>query len=247
MKEYILQLPSFEGPLDLLLHFVRTRNVDIRHILIAPICHDYLEFLRTCKEIDITLSSEWLAMTARLLYIKSCALLPARELDEAPGSESIWYDIEDPKAQLIRELLDRQRLLAIRRALPKLQALETKELATYTRGYLGEIERNRTFELGEISVFDLLGFCRQALARQKKSHTMEITVRHLRLSDVIRDILTHRLPRGTKKLFMHLLPLRWNLHQLIMTFLAVLELAKNGRVKLEQRDPFDNLEIERVK
>ena len=76
---------------------------------------------------------------------------------------------------------------------------------------------------------------------------MEITVRHLRLSDVIRDILTHRLPRGTKKLFMHLLPLRWNLHQLIMTFLAVLELAKNGRVKLEQRDPFDNLEIERVK
>ena len=60
-------MPSFEGPLDLLLHFVRTRELDIRRLPIAPICHDYLEFLRACEEIDLTLSSEWLAMAARLI------------------------------------------------------------------------------------------------------------------------------------------------------------------------------------
>lgn len=248
MKEYILQLPSFEGPLDLLLHFVRTRELDIRYLPIAPICHDYLEFLRACEEIDLTLSSEWLAMAARLIYIKSCTLLPGRALDEAPGTESLWMDVDDPKAQLIRELMDRERLLAIRKVMPMLRAGEEQSLASFTRAS-GEDDEDVevTRELGEIGIYDLLDLYRRVLLRRRRMRPMEIEVRQLRLSEVIREILSRWLPRGAKKLFRALLPVGFSLHQAVMTFLAVLELAKMDRVRLNQADPSDHLVIERVR
>lgn len=248
MKDYILQLASFEGPLDLLLHFVRTRDVDIRNLPIAPICRDYLEFLRACDEIDLTLSSEWLAMAARLIYIKSCVLLPSRGLDEAPGSESLWLDTEDPRAQLIRELLDRQRLMAIRKVLPFFQNRELIGLATYTRDAKpNKLEKSNSFNLDEISIFDLLEQYRNALSRYAKKRPVQVEVKHLRLSEVIRDILIRRLPRGVISLFRALLPARFSLHQAVMTFLAVLELARMGRVRLIQEDPLEQLSVERLK
>ena len=248
MREYILQLPTFEGPLDLLLHFVHTRDVDIRSLPIAPICHDYLEFLRACDEIDLTLSSEWLAMAARLIYIKSCTLLPSRGLDEAPGTESYWSDVEDPKAELIRELLERERLMAIRKALPGLQARESQELSTYTRRPPDEdSEPAASYELGELGIFDLLDIYRRVLIRRAKDRPMEVEVRHLRLSEVIRDLLTKWLPRGVTRLFRTLLPGNFTMHQAVMTFLAVLELARMGRVKLDQTDPFAQLSVHRMR
>ena len=248
MQDYILQLPSFEGPLDLLLHFVRTRDIDIRRLPIAPICHDYLEFLRACEEIDLTLSSEWLAMAARLIYIKSCTLLPSRALDEAPGNESLWPDTEDPKAQLIRELLDRERLVAIRQALPVFQTREARELATYTRpAEEPELDPSGAIDLGELSIFDLLDTYRQVLVRRAKNAPMELQVRHLRLSEVVREILNRWLPRGAMKIFRALLPQKFSMHLAVVTFMAVLELAKTGRVRLIQADPLDQLSIERVR
>ena len=184
MKDYILQLPSFEGPLDLLLHFVRTRELDIRNLPVAPICRDYLDYIRACEEIDFTLSSEWLAMAARLIYIKSCTLLPGRMLDEAPGTESLWMDTEDPKSQLIRELMDRERLVAIRNAMPGLRTKETESLASYHRAVEDDDEEQITYELGEIGIYDLLDLYRQVLLRREKHQTMEIEVRQLRLSEV---------------------------------------------------------------
>ncbi len=247
MREYILQLPSFEGPLDLLLHFVRTRELDIRNLPIAPICHDYLEFLRACGEIDLTLSSEWLAMAARLIYIKSCTLLPGRALDEAPGNESLW-DVEDPKAQLIRELMDRERLLAIRKVMPNLRNRESRSLSSFTRSERnGEDEIGTTYDLGEIGIFDLLDLYRRVLIRRERHRPMEIEVRQLRLSEVIREILSRWLPRGARKFFRALLPEEFSLHQAVMTFLAILELAKMGRVRLNQSGPYESLSIERVR
>jgi segregation and condensation protein A len=248
VKEYILQLPSFEGPLDLLLHFVRTRDIDIRRLPIAPICHDYLEFLRACEEIDLALSSEWLTMAARLIYIKSCTLLPSRGLDEAPGTESYWADVTDPKAALIRELLDRERLVAIRKVLPVLQARESQELGTYFRSQPDMDDNDKqTYELGELSIYDLLDLYRKTLIRREKGKAMEVEVRHLRLSEVIRELLTRWLPRGVTRMFRGLLPSRFSLHQAVMTFLAILELTKAGRIKLSQEDPYGQLSVERLR
>ena len=248
MKEYVLQLPSFEGPLDLLLHFVRTRDIDIRHLPIAPICRDYLEFLRACEEIDLTLSSEWLAMAARLLYIKSCTLLPGRGLDEAPGTESYWPDVEDPRGKLIRELMDRERLLAIRQVLPALRLRESTSLASHTRAQ-GEpdAESSRTYHLGEIGIYDLLDLYRRCLSRRKETGPLELEVKHLSLGEVIRDILRRWLPKGVTRLFRALLPERYSVHRAVMTFLAVLELARMGRVRMSQADPFDPLAVERLR
>jgi len=247
VRDYILQLPSFEGPLDLLLHFVRTRELDIRNLPVAPICRDYLEFLRVCDDIDLSLSSEWLAMAARLIYIKSCILLPGRYLDEAPGSESLWSDVEDPRGKLIRELLDRERLLAIRKISPSLRAMEAASLASYMRNVENDEEPQVTYDLGELGIFDLLDLYRRVLLRSEANRPMEIKVRHLRLSEVIREILSRFLPRGATKIFQALLPRQFNLHQAVMTFLAILELAKVGRVRLQQSDPYDQLSIERVR
>ena len=248
MKEYILQLPSFEGPLDLLLHFVRTRELDIRRLPIAPICHDYLEFLRACEEIDLTLSSEWLAMAARLIYIKSCTLLPGRMLDEAPGNESLWDDVEDPRQQLIRELMDRERLLAIRKVMPGLRLMEDASLGSFNRIRQDEDENGeRTYDLGEVGIYDLLDLYRRVLISHERRAPMEIEVKQMRLSEVIRELLGRWLPRGAVKFFRMLLPRDFNMHQAVMTFLAVLELAKVGRVKLSQSDPYDDLSVERLR
>lgn len=248
MRDYILQLPSFEGPLDLLLHFVRTRELDIRSLPIAPICHDYLEFLRACEEIDLALTSEWLAMAARLIYIKSCTLLPGRGLDEAPGTESYWDDVEDPRSQLIRELIDRERLVAIRNSIPEFRRREEIGLGTHTRNVdLEEEEREPTYDLGELSIYDLLDMYRRVFILREKRKPMEIQVKHLRLSEVIREILSRWLPRGAVKFFRSLLPEKYSLHEVVMTFLALLELAKGGRIRLNQPDPYENLSIERLR
>ena len=249
MRDYILKLPTFEGPLDLLIHFVHTNDVDIRHLPIAPICRKYLEFLRACEEIDLTLSSEWLAMAARLIYIKSCTLLPGKMLDEAPGSESWWDDVEDPKAALIRELLDRERLLAIRNALPAMRLLEEKSLDSYTRKGLGDFEFDeaKSYDLGEIGIYDLLDLYRQTLVRRHKHRPIEMEVRHLRLSDVVREILSRFLPKGVKQYFISLLPPDFDMHRCVMTFLAILELARTGRVQLYQIDPASDLQVERIR
>jgi segregation and condensation protein A len=158
--------------------------------------------------------------------------------------------VEDPRAQLIRELLDRERLVAIRRALPVFQARETIELSTYTRSPADidvEASLGRTYHLGELGIYDLLDMYRRVLIRREKDQPMEVAVRQLRLSEVIRDILSRWLPRGVTRLFRSLLPSRFSLHQAVMTFLAVLELARVGRVRLEQSDPFDQLQVQRVR
>jgi len=248
MKEYVLQLPSFEGPLDLLLHFVRTRELDIRSLPIAPICHDYLEFIRTCEEVDIGLSSEWLAMAARLMYIKSCTLLPGRSLAEAPGTESFWDDVEDPRGALIRELMDRERLLAVRNAMPGFRVKEAESLAIHRREVDDTDEDPKiTYELGELGIFDLLDMYRQVLLRRERHEPIEIHVKHIRLSEAIRDLLKTWLPKGTVRFFRALLPKEFNIHQAVMTFLAILELARDDRVKLVQSDPYDRLSVERLR
>ncbi|MFH1676274.1 MAG: segregation/condensation protein A [bacterium] len=249
MKEYILQLPTFEGPLDLLLHFVRTRDVDIRNLPIAPICHEYLEFLQACEEIDLAPSSEWLAMAARLIYIKSCTLLPSRGLDEAPGSECYWPDVEDPKTALIRELLERERLMAIRQVLPVMRLKEERSLASFRRqaGNEFEVDEKVTYELGELGIYDLLDLWRGVLIRREKKRPMEMEIRHLKLSEVIKELLSRFLPKGASRFFRALLPQKFVLHQAVMTFLAILELARTGRVKLYQSDPTDLLTVERIR
>ena len=248
MKDYVLQLPSFEGPLDLLLHFVRTREFDIRNLPIAPICQDYLEFLRSCEEIDLTLSSEWLAMAARLIYIKSCTLLPSRGLDEAPGSEAYWPDVEDPKQALIRELLDRERLMAIRNSIPGMRSREMDGMTSYSRDIdEGYEEREITYDLGELGIYDLLDLYRKVLIRRDQKGPMEIETKHLRIGDVIREILSRWLPKGVKKFFASLLPENYTRHQVVMTFLAILELARGDRVILVQNDPQDLLSVERIR
>jgi segregation and condensation protein A len=248
VREYILQLPAFEGPLDLLLHFVRTRDIDIRHLPIAPICKDYLEFLRACEEIDLTLSSEWLAMAARLIYIKSCTLLPGRGLDEAPGNESYWPDVEDPRAQLIRELMDRERLLAIRKAIPAFQVRESQSLGTYVRSVGSDLERDdsRSYDLGETGIYDLLDLYRRVLLRRERERPLEVNVKQLRLSEVIKELLSKWLPKGVTRFFRALLPTKFSIHEAVTTFLAILELARTGRVRLVQNDPMDRLSVERL-
>ncbi len=247
VKDYILQLPSFEGPLDLLLHFVRTRELDIRNFPVAPICSDYLEFIKACEEIDVTLSSEWLAMASRLIYIKSCTLLPGRMLAEAPGTESYWDDVEDPRSELIRELLDRERLMAVRNAIPFVRSREMEGRATFRRD-VEETEDDEviTYELGELGIFDLLDLDRQVLLRREVKAPMEIRVKHRTLGEVIREILSRWLPKGTVRFFRALLPEKIERHHVVITFLALLELAKSGRVILCQVDPTDELSIERL-
>ena len=101
MSEYKVQLDSFAGPLDLLLYLVRKEEVDIYDIPVSHVTEQYIQYIEMLKMLDIDLAGEFLVMAATLMEIKSVMLLPRPELDEAAEG-----DIQDPRAELVRQLLE---------------------------------------------------------------------------------------------------------------------------------------------
>ncbi len=100
---YQVNLPVFEGPLDLLLHLIRVHEIDIYDIPIAQLTAEYLAHLELMKALDIDVAGEWIVMAATLAYIKSRTLLPVPpEADE--------HDEEDPRQELVEKLLEYQRV-----------------------------------------------------------------------------------------------------------------------------------------
>ena len=99
-----IRLEAFEGPLDLLLHLIKTEEIDIWNIPIAHITEQYLEYLQIMKDLNINLAGEWLMMAATLIYIKSRMLVPQEPAPDAPDEEE-----EDPRKELVYQLLEHQK------------------------------------------------------------------------------------------------------------------------------------------
>jgi segregation and condensation protein A len=219
---YKVHLESFEGPLDLLLHLVRRAELDIMDVPIAKLCADYLAYLEFMREINIDTAGTFALMAATLVHIKSRALLPRAPAEEAEGEE------EDPRLQIVQPLID---YLKVKDAAAMLQQRELLERDVFLRARAGE-EGEEESELRSVSVFDLVDAFRTLVeARQEQPLLIEVEA----------DTVEERMERLSRLLtrvggmpFVALFPGGAGRREIIITFLALLEMVKGGMVRLIQ-------------
>ncbi len=225
---YKIKLNIFEGPLDLLLHLIKKSEVDIYDIPIADITEQYLEYIDIMKEMNLDLAGEFLVMAATLVHIKSRMLLPIDTEAEGEEDEGI-----DPREELIRRLLEYQRY---KDAASELIERPMLGRDVFARG--GDIPVDGLEEgVGflNVSVFELMEAFRGILARAPKETTLEISTERFKIADKINHVL--EVLEGTKSAtFVSLFESSASRGEVIVTFLAVLELAKLLMIKIHQTE-----------
>jgi segregation and condensation protein A len=228
-EEWRVRLPVFEGPLDLLLHLVRVNEVDIYDIPVALICDQFHEYLGLLEELNLDVAADYIYTAALLIHLKSRMLLP-RHQDESGLSE------EDPRQELVARLVEYRKLKEASQSLAELHGLR---LGVWTRPPQrlpgAEAEEGEEIDLGDVSLYDLLKALREALGRYDREHPAALHVH--RESFSVReqfDRLLERLHPDRPLDLLADLRARSGRAELVASFLAVLELARLGLVRLHQ-------------
>ena len=228
-----VQLEIFEGPLDLLLHLIKKNEVSITDIPIAAITEQYLATLELMQSLNLDIAGEFLVMAATLIHIKSRMLLPAGA-DEPDEDEGI-----DPRDELVRRLLEYQRYK------DAASVLEQREILTrdvFIRGGASEEEAGpRGFR--ETSIFELLGALKRVIERLPKDVFHEVTLEKITVREKM-TFLLDRLHEGGSLVFETLFDQAKTRMEIVVTFLAMLELVKVRAIRIVQEEPGGPILIE---
>ncbi len=228
-EEIKLQLGEFDGPLDLLLFLIKQEQANIFDIPIAKIAAEYLRYLRLMETLDITIAGDFLVMAATLIDIKSKMLLPREPLAEL-GEE----EIDDPRKELVDRLLEHQKF---KNASQMLWEKSTVEQSIFTRGKIESDETNSEVNVG---IFDLLSVFQKIVSRQKEEIQMEIQREEMTLAEMLVKLKQRIL--GEKRIsindfFSGISTKR----ELVVAFMAVLELVRTTSVRLLQDKVFGEI------
>jgi len=230
---YTVRLEVFEGPLDLLLHLVHKNELDITNIPIALITEQYLEYLKLMKVLNLDVAGEYLLMASTLLYIKSKTLLPT-------SSEEEVEEGEDPRAELMRRLLEYQKY---KEAAVELEKRPLLDRDVFIRSTSMEMEDTGEEERVEVSLFELIEAFRKILERVKTEEFHEVILDRLSVEEKIQEILS-LLQREKRSMAFHLLfPEQASRRVIIITFLAILELVKTKLIRIFQLAPFETIRL----
>jgi len=224
---YQVRIESFEGPLDLLLHLIKKHEMDIYDIPIAEITSQYLATLEKMKELNLDVAGDFLVMAATLLHIKSKMLLPQ------PVDEEMEEEEGDPRAELVRRLLEYQKYQDAGRMLDDLPRLGRDIFGTAAF----PLEPDQEEETGclEVGLFDLIEALNDLLRQAPQEVFHEVVLEHLSVTDRINEILSFLADRPRAG-FADLLARPAERAQVVVTFLALLELVRLRVVRLVQ-DP----------
>ena len=218
-------LEAFEGPLDLLLYLIRKQNFNILDIPLASVTRQYLAYVDQIRKTNLELASEYLLMAAMLIEIKSRMLLPPKKTEE--GKEA-----EDPRAELVRRLLEYEQM--------KLAAMRLDALPVLGRDFLRAqvtIEQSLTPRFPDVEIYELRAAWADILKRAKlnQHHTItreELSVRE-HMSIVLRSLQGRRFA-----LFEDLFDVARGPQVLVVTFIAMLELAREHLLEITQAEAF---------
>jgi segregation and condensation protein A len=240
-REYKVRLEVFEGPLDLLLYLVKKDEVDIYDISIERITAQYLAYLEAFEVLHIELAGEFLVMAANLLYIKSRTLLP-KDL-QMPDEEA---DEEDPRWELIRQLIEYRKF---KEAAAHLRSQEELQSALFPRAASLDPAHaplhDENMMLLDVGIFDLINAFQRALKRlpaeekQEEIHEETFTVTD-RINHLMRAV-----DRGVSMRFDELFGSASTRSELVVTFLAVLELIRMKQFRVRQDEQFGEIWLER--
>lgn len=233
---YKVTLPSFHGPLDLLLHLIRKHEIDIYDIPIVLVTEQYNAYLDAMAELDLDVAADYIYMAALLINIKSRMLLPREEGADEEG--------EDPRRELVDRLLEYQRFKAVAESFAELDVLRMG-MWTRPRQPLPGQEEIPELDMSEVSLFDLIDAFRTALVRFRQNHPQAIELHRTvhKVSEKMRELYEKVRERSPIRL-------QWFLegrdrHELVAVFLGMLELVRLGGITLQQSDNFGEILIGR--
>jgi segregation and condensation protein A len=225
---YEVKLDIFEGPLDLLLYLIRKNELDIYNIPMALITEQYLAHLEMMKALNLDLAGEYLVLAATLVHIKSRMLLPVEEGEKESEEET------DPRAELVRQLLEYQAFKEVALSLERRSLLDRDVFKRIQAAE--EIPEEQEDPMVEVTLFE------QVAERMDKEDLLEIDSERISLSDRINEILED-LAREKSLSFTDLLKTSRTKKGIIYTLLAILELMKMRVVRAFQADPFGPIRI----
>ena len=218
-------LEAFQGPLDLLLYLIRKQNFNILDIPLADVTHQYLSYVEQIRKTNLELASEYLLMAAMLIEIKSRMLLPPRKTDD--GSEP-----EDPRAELVRRLLEYERI--------KLAAQRLDQMPLVGRDFLRaqiHIEQSLTPRFPDVSTEELRQAWLDILRRAKLNQHHKITREQLSVREHM-SLVLRRLQGQRFVVFEDLFDLTRGPQVLVVSFIAMLELARERLLEITQAEAF---------
>jgi segregation and condensation protein A len=233
---YRIKLTDFEGPLDLLLFFIKRDELDIYDIPIAKITMDFLDYLKYLQELDLDIAGEFIVMAATLMQIKVQMLLPKAE---AEGQEEL-----DPRAELVRRLLEYKRYKEMAEEMERMQLAQRKVNFRSNFDHDEKIIEEVGDEnlLRNVTLFDLIAAFRYAVDRMPRKHVHEIHKLNVSLEDQIKHILDY-FRDNVEATFYALVEQMTDKIRIVVTFIALLELIKQKSIGVRQVSPYGEIMI----
>lgn len=242
MSSYRVNLQSFAGPFDLLLFLIRKNEIDIYDIPISELIEQYLNYLDIIREIDLDNAAEFIVMAATLMQIKARLLLPGHKT----GSDDVIED-DDPRADLVRQLLTYRQF---REAAGDLENAENAQQSRYPRSYFPEKKALMntapdTAEkyLKDVTLFDLLVAFQKAVADMPKI-TKHVVEKHDITIEEQEQFIRLQLRQKPSRTFMQLLKGVKQRIVAVVTLLAILEMVRNGEIRIRQKSVFGQVQME---
>jgi segregation and condensation protein A len=240
-SNYKVKLEVFEGPLDLLLYLIKKEEVDIYDIPIERITNQYMQYLSLMQLLNLEVAGEFLVMAATLMYIKSRMLLPAdQQVIDGEADEG-----EDPRWELIRQLVEYKKF---KEAALQLGHREEEQANLFTRQAPDSGLKTDVKEapLAEVSIFDLISAFNEVLKKANaREDFREIYEEKFTVSDKIEEIL-YTLREQSSIRFLALFTESATRTEVVVTFLALLELIRLKRLRVQQTEAFGEIDVVRV-
>lgn len=232
---YQVKLEAFEGPLDLLLHLIKKEELDIYDIPIARVTRQYLEYIEMMRMLDLDVAGEFLVMASDLMRIKARLLLPKPEEFDEEGL--------DPRADLVRRLLEYRKYKEVAK---DLKGREDERLGVYARGWMPEISDEPIVEIQETNIFQLLDVMRTVMFRFGQEDVHRVAREEIKVEEKIDELLS-ALAKVDGFAFRSFVETCKSKFEVLVVFVALLELIRQGRVMVFQKTPFGEIWMSRVR
>ncbi len=230
-----IKLENFEGPLDLLLYFIKRDKIDIYDIPISKITREYIDTINRAKKLNVAIAGEFILMASMLTRLKTRMLLPRKDDEEG-------FEIDDPRNVLVDQLVQYKTFKNIANQLRTIQNDNRDIFYRPNDISFSDIEYNPTEFLKEVSLFDISKIFKEALSNAPVDDSFYIERQTISLEEQREFIITNFDKKGAL-LLNNLVKKLNNKLEIIVTFLALLEMIKTGEIICKQKDIFGQIEI----
>ncbi len=233
-----IKIENFEGPLDLLLYFIKRDKIDIYDIPITQITNEYISVIDEAKKLDVSIAGEFLFMASMLLRIKTQMLLPRQINDES-------LDIEDPRIDLVAQLLEYKKYKLIANKLKNLHFENKDSFFRNSSKVVYDQSPNASDFLNEVTLYDISKIFKDAVNNAPTQDSFEIYRETVSLKNQ-QDFILQQFNNGKILSLKNLVKKLETKLEIIVTFLALLEMIKRSEIICSQKENFEDIEIKLI-